>query len=196
MSAKISNNSNRCRLPTFETVAALMLLLLIMTSIVAPSQAWTTPIGTGRTRVIDTRGSESSSSVKMFSSSKTTIFHDDVNANSGGVASDGSSRRQVFQDCLQQTAALLFVVGSASSPAIADDSFLFERNQEKNVSYKIQIPPTLKQGQKPVKTHLDEVNFVSETIKGYQFGITVDPVRINSLKEVRMHIRIATSVGI
>lgn len=37
--------------------------------------------------------------------------------------------------------------------------------------------------QKPLKTHLDEVNFVSNSVPGYQFGITVDPVRIDSLSE-------------
>jgi hypothetical protein len=37
--------------------------------------------------------------------------------------------------------------------------------------------------QKPLKTHLDEVNFASTDVPGYQFGITVDPVRITSLKE-------------
>lgn len=35
---------------------------------------------------------------------------------------------------------------------------------------------------KPLKTHLDEVNFISPNRKGYQFGITVDPVRIDSLQ--------------
>ena len=39
-------------------------------------------------------------------------------------------------------------------------------------------------GNKPLKTHLDEVNFNSRTTRGYQFGITVDPVRIGTLKEV------------
>ena len=30
---------------------------------------------------------------------------------------------------------------------------------------------------------MDEVNFVSSSIPSFQFGITVDPVRINSLKQ-------------
>ena len=45
--------------------------------------------------------------------------------------------------------------------------------------------PSFQESQKPVKTHLDEVNLISNSIKGYQYGITVDPVRINSLTEVR-----------
>jgi hypothetical protein len=43
---------------------------------------------------------------------------------------------------------------------------------------------SFQESQKPVKTHLDEVNLISNSIKGYQYGITVDPVRINSLTEV------------
>jgi hypothetical protein len=52
------------------------------------------------------------------------------------------------------------------------------------ISYQIELPSSMKESSKPVKTHLDEVNFSSETIKGYQYGVTVDPVRISSLKEV------------
>jgi hypothetical protein len=58
-------------------------------------------------------------------------------------------------------------------------------NKQQQVSYSINLPSTMKETSKPVKTHLDEVNFVSETTKGYQYGVTVDPVRISSLKEVR-----------
>jgi hypothetical protein len=52
--------------------------------------------------------------------------------------------------------------------------------------YAFQPPPNFEATQKPVKTHLQEVNYVSPDIKGYQYGITVDPVRINSLREVSL----------
>jgi len=55
----------------------------------------------------------------------------------------------------------------------------------KELTYQIDIPSSMKESSKPVKTHLDEVNFRAENTKGYQYGITVDPVRISSLKEVR-----------
>lgn len=58
----------------------------------------------------------------------------------------------------------------------------FDRDTDK-FSYSIDIPSTMKQSAKPVKTHQDEVNFGSESISRYQYGVTVDPVRINSLKE-------------
>ena len=49
-------------------------------------------------------------------------------------------------------------------------------------AYQFQPPNGAIQTGKPLKTHLDEVNFkVPET--SIQFGITVDPVRINSLRE-------------
>merc|ERR1712238_42158 len=53
----------------------------------------------------------------------------------------------------------------------------------KELTYQIAIPSSMKESSKPVKTHLDEVNFRSESTKGYQYGITVDPVRISSLKQ-------------
>jgi hypothetical protein len=49
--------------------------------------------------------------------------------------------------------------------------------------YQLTIPPNFVQGGKPVKTHLNEANFNSAVTKGYQLGITVDPVKINSLVE-------------
>ena len=93
------------------------------------------------------------------------------------------------------TAAWSLVIGQAAltgNPALScaaeEDSFVYTRKQtvmnKKELSYQIAIPSTMNEGSKPVKTHLDEVNFVSESVKRYQYGITVDPVRISSLKEV------------
>ena len=106
------------------------------------------------------------------------------------AATTSTARRDLLQTC----ATTMFIASSplwmATPAAFASDVesafYGFERNIEKNkLYYTIQIPNTMNQGQKPVKTHLDEVNFKSDSIKGYQLGITVDPVRINSLKEVR-----------
>jgi len=52
----------------------------------------------------------------------------------------------------------------------------------------------MKQGSKPLKTHLDEINFSSETVPKYQIGITVDPVRIKSLKEFGTPEQVAAKV--
>eukprot|EP00587_Corethron_hystrix_P013495 CAMPEP_0113316038 /NCGR_PEP_ID=MMETSP0010_2-20120614/11459_1 /TAXON_ID=216773 ORGANISM="Corethron hystrix, Strain 308" /NCGR_SAMPLE_ID=MMETSP0010_2 /ASSEMBLY_ACC=CAM_ASM_000155 /LENGTH=191 /DNA_ID=CAMNT_0000172645 /DNA_START=173 /DNA_END=748 /DNA_ORIENTATION=+ /assembly_acc=CAM_ASM_000155 len=49
--------------------------------------------------------------------------------------------------------------------------------------YSFVPPASCSLGNKPVQTHLDEINFNSKTIQGYTYGITIDPVRINSLEE-------------
>lgn len=100
---------------------------------------------------------------------------------------DDLSRRQIFGFF---TSALTIggISFATSSPARA-----FDRQIEK-FSYSINIPPTMQQSQKPVKTHQDEVNFKSDDVKGYQYGITVDPVRINSLKEFGTPEEIAAKV--
>lgn len=66
-----------------------------------------------------------------------------------------------------------------SQPALAE---VFTR-QTDQLSYEFQPPPNFGAGNKPLKTHLDEINFKSEDVGGYQFGITVDPVRIESLRQ-------------
>jgi hypothetical protein len=78
---------------------------------------------------------------------------------------------------------------SSVEPTTTTTPFLYKRQQDlkspqQQLSYEIVIPSSMKGSAKPVKTHLDEINFLSEAIKGYQYGITVDPVRITSLKEV------------
>ena len=50
-------------------------------------------------------------------------------------------------------------------------------------AYEFQPPDNFGAGNKPLRTHLDEINFKSETVPGYQYGITVDPVRIDSLRQ-------------
>ena len=65
------------------------------------------------------------------------------------------------------------------SPALAE---VFTRQTEQ-FAYEFQPPSNFGAGNKPLKTHLDEINFKSESIGGYQYGITVDPVRIESLRQ-------------
>jgi len=112
--------------------------------------------------------------------------------------SSPSSRRSVLL-----TASWALLLGETAAAAgkpiranAADDEtatttpaapFVYTRKQtvlnKKELNYQISIPSSMNEGSKPVKTHLDEVNFVSESVKRYQYGITVDPVRISSLKE-------------
>jgi len=68
-------------------------------------------------------------------------------------------------------------------------------NDKFKFSYTVTPPPTFVPGNKPLKTHLDEINFSPEpSIRGYTLGITVDPVRINSIKEFGSPDEIAAKV--
>jgi hypothetical protein len=80
--------------------------------------------------------------------------------------------------------------GETKTTSSGLSSSLYTRHQtnkqsQQELSYKIELPSSMVEGSKPLKTHLDEVNFTSDTVKGYQYGVTVDPVRIASIKEVR-----------
>ncbi len=63
-------------------------------------------------------------------------------------------------------------------------SSTFRRTNTKlNFGYEFITPPSvIKTSNKPLQTHLDEINLPTST-KGYTYGITVDPIRIKSLKE-------------
>lgn len=84
-------------------------------------------------------------------------------------------------------AATATTTASTALPAVAAGDIatgVFVRRTDQ-LAYQFQ-PPTefgTVPNNKPLKTHLDEVNFISPNRKGYQFGITVDPVRIGSLED-------------
>lgn len=60
----------------------------------------------------------------------------------------------------------------------------FKRSNPKSgFGYEFIPPPSvIKTANKPVQTHLDEINLPTE-VKGYTYGITVDPIRIKSLRD-------------
>lgn len=62
------------------------------------------------------------------------------------------------------------------------DLNIFTRRKENQFGYTLNLPLALNPGNKPLQTHLDEVNLAT-SMKGYTYGITVDPIRIASLKE-------------
>ncbi|CAM9566898.1 unnamed protein product, partial [Ectocarpus sp. 12 AP-2014] len=49
-------------------------------------------------------------------------------------------------------------------------------------SFALRYPVGFKGFSKPLKTHKVEVNFKSEEVKGYEVGVAIDPVRIESLE--------------
>lgn len=58
-----------------------------------------------------------------------------------------------------------------------------DSNNNKDCIYKFQYPSDLILSPKLVKTHQEELYYKSKGIKGFNTGLTVDPVKINSLKE-------------
>jgi len=98
------------------------------------------------------------------------------------------SRRKLVVDAFRTTSAIFgafTIIKSSSSPVHAQEDNIgqqrFVRTQ-KDFTYEFDPPPGFVQSNKPLKTHLDEVMFSKEGVRGYQYGITVDPVRISSLR--------------
>ena len=103
----------------------------------------------------------------------------DAGNNDNGDSMIDSSRRNAISNLSLMTAASLIGLGA---PEFASAAEPFVR-QGKEYGYTFAPPPGFAPGKKPVQTHLDEVNFNLEGVAKYTYGVTVDPVRINSLKE-------------
>lgn len=81
-------------------------------------------------------------------------------------------------------------------PIIATSNTVFAAEEQQQVytrtpspsdkfkfSYTVTPPSNFEPGNKPLKTHLDEINFSPPDVRGYTVGVTVDPVRIGSIQE-------------
>lgn len=102
--------------------------------------------------------------------------------------SESTARRKALAAALWAPIAAALGISLA---AVADDVFVRQTN---DFGYRFQPPPGFAAGNKPLKTHLDEVNFSSQTMSGFQFGITVDPVRIESLSDFGTPEQVAAKV--
>jgi hypothetical protein len=96
-----------------------------------------------------------------------------------------SSRRMIIR---QLSSLVLCPIVGAATPAFAsDEEQAYIRTPSPNdkfkFSYTVTPPPSFVPGNKPLKTHLDEINFSPPDVRGYTLGVTVDPVRISSIKE-------------
>jgi hypothetical protein len=97
-----------------------------------------------------------------------------------------ASRKSFIQAVASAAAAA--VVTSAPLPSFAEeDERTFTRiKKDKNpFAYTLTLPSPPSPTNKPLQTHLDEVNLPITTIglKGYTYGVTVDPIRLESLRE-------------
>jgi len=86
------------------------------------------------------------------------------------------------------------VAGTNEDDITAVQPLSFTRKTDQ-FAYEFQPPSSCsKPANKPLKTHLDEIIFKCETIAGYEYGITIDPVRINSLQEFGTPEQVAAKV--
>lgn len=118
----------------------------------------------------------------------TTIFNSD--GLDGHVFSPGFrstdcliSRRQALEITSATLGTMLISAPNLSNAATVGDDECVTRGN--GFAYRFVPPPEMEPGAKPVKTHLFEMNWKSPSTPKYTFGITIDPVRISSLKEVR-----------
>lgn len=126
--------------------------------------------------------------------------------NEDGIASKETNTRRNFLSklaaaCLTTSSSVGIATSAIAATERTEDissdvnptSFLFKRGGN-GYEYSFLPPPGFASSNKPLKTHLDEMIFALEGIRGYQYGITVDPVRINSLKEFGTPDQVATRV--
>ena len=94
-----------------------------------------------------------------------------------------SDRREVIASMSSTSTVIAANILFAPSLTVANAEDGVFRREGKGYGYVISVPTGFQDGKKPLQTHLDEVNFKLEGARGYEYGITVDPVRINSLRE-------------
>ncbi|KAL7494871.1 hypothetical protein ACHAWT_003484 [Skeletonema menzelii] len=98
-------------------------------------------------------------------------------------ATEYLSRRKIIG---QLSSLALFPIMTVSTPALASNEAFVRTpspNDKFKFSYTVTPPPAFEPGNKPLKTHLDEINFSIPDVRGYTLGVTVDPVRISSIKD-------------
>ncbi|KAK1743672.1 hypothetical protein QTG54_005269 [Skeletonema marinoi] len=110
-------------------------------------------------------------------------------------ATESLSRRKIIG---QLSSLVMFPILTGATPALAESEEAYVRTPSPNdkfkFSYTITPPPSFAPGNKPLKTHLDEINFSIPDVRGYTLGVTVDPVRIASIKDFGTPEEIAAKV--
>jgi len=106
-------------------------------------------------------------------------------------------RRHIIQQSSAAIASILLPIptvalasdditdGTATSSRQPSEPYIHtpSPNDKFKFSYTVTPPPSFVPSNKPLKTHLDEINFSPPDIRGYSLGITVDPVRISKMQE-------------
>jgi hypothetical protein len=108
----------------------------------------------------------------------------------GDEYSSGIERREFIKQAVL-SASTGIVLSLPPRPSFADTTIETQQSQSaayfsppgEKFSYTVTPPPSFTASNKPLKTHLDEINFSSPDVRGYTLGVTVDPVRIKSIRE-------------
>jgi len=93
-----------------------------------------------------------------------------------------------------------FATSAVSAPAAAQADAVAVNGYTRSINaqpvYTLQLPPGTTESSKPVKTHLDEINFAvkPDSSSKWTLGITVDPVRIATLTEFGSPEQVAAKV--
>lgn len=109
---------------------------------------------------------------------------------------DASEKKLFSRMDFVQTAALGVIASNSSPfPAFADEDSgktftRIKKDGKLPFAYKVVLPASPPPTNKPLQTHLDEVNLPitnkigrESPLKSYTYGVTVDPIRIQSLRQ-------------
>ncbi|KAL7522435.1 hypothetical protein ACHAWX_007126 [Stephanocyclus meneghinianus] len=107
----------------------------------------------------------------------------------GQVIQSSLQRRDFIEHAILGVGSLL---AFSPQPSFAGDEAILDTREtvatyvsppNQKFRYTVTPPPSFAPSNKPLKTHLDEINFSPPDARGYTLGITVDPVRIKSIRE-------------
>jgi hypothetical protein len=125
------------------------------------------------------------------------VIHADGGSDDYSETCNKQRRRIIQQSAASMTSLFLPLLPQQQQSALASDDLTdkvtqrlpldpFTRtssNDKFQFSYTVTPPPSFVASNKPLKTHLDEINFAPPDVRGYTLGITVDPVRISSIQQ-------------
>lgn len=98
-------------------------------------------------------------------------------------------RRDLFGRMITTTSSILATVAATPTTvhAAAVQNQVYTRvrsdKQGKKFGFTLSVSPSMEPSNKPLQTHMDEVNLVYPEIRGYQYGITVDMIRLKNLRD-------------
>ncbi|KAL3758512.1 hypothetical protein ACHAWU_008266 [Discostella pseudostelligera] len=100
------------------------------------------------------------------------------------IQQSAASMASFFLSLLPQQQQVALASTDLTDEVLSSEPYTRTSSNEKfQFSYTVTPPPSFVASNKPLKTHLDEINFAPPDVRGYTLGITVDPVRISSIHQ-------------